>query len=140
MHLMRLIYASKISGSFEMSDIDEILKACHKNNPKIHVTGVLCYSNDYFIQCLEGSRINVNQLYHKILADKRHYDPAILQYQEIAKRDFSEWTMGFIPPPMISGAMVSEFSGVDNFQPYSMSGESCYLLLKALSEGGLLNQ
>lgn len=139
MHLMRLVYASKISPQFNSDSIQSIIDACAENNPQINVTGVLCFSNDYFIQCIEGSRICVNQLYHKILLDERHYDPSILQYVEIDKRSFNEWSMGYIPASVISGDLISQFSGERKFQPYSMSGESCFLLIKELVKLGLVD-
>tara|TARA_Y100001951_G_scaffold21856_1_gene16832 strand:+ start:3806 stop:4006 length:201 start_codon:yes stop_codon:yes gene_type:complete len=51
------------------------------------------HNQHYFLQCLEGSRSNVNKIYHRILNDKRHRDPIILDYQEIEARDFSAWEM-----------------------------------------------
>ena len=132
MFLIRLVYASKISTAYEQGDIESITEASKSNNPLINVTGVLCYNNDYFLQVIEGSRVCVNQLYHKILQDKRHYDPAILQYEEITEREFDNWSMGYIPPHFISGDMVMHFSGDRVFNPYSMSGMACYKLIKAL--------
>lgn len=134
MFLIRLIYASKIADICTGEHIQQIMETSKINNKEINITGVLCYNNEYFLQCLEGSRIRVNQLYHKILLDERHEDPAILKYEEILERDFMEWSMGYIPPAKISGQMVLKYSGDTHFNPYSMSGEGCHMLLKALAE------
>lgn len=134
MHLIRLLYASKISSRFTGdNDIEHILSCSKENNPVINISGILCYSNDYFLQCLEGSRINVNLLYHKILLDQRHTEPAILKYDEIHQRDFTEWGMAYLPPKKITGDIIMRYSGEKRFNPYQMSGESCYQLLKELS-------
>ena len=133
MQMVRLIYASKISSSFTGNgDIDHILDQSKVNNPELTISGILCYSNDYFLQCLEGSRKNVNQLYHHILKDKRHYDPSILDYKVIAKREFGQWGMTFIPPSKISGEIIQKYSGEIKFNPYTMSGDSCFELLKEI--------
>lgn len=132
MYFIRLIYASKISSSFEKHDIEDILNKSKQNNKLVNVTGALIYNNSYFLQCLEGSRIQVNQLYHKILLDKRHCEPSILNYQEISQRDFHQWHMAYIPSSKISGDLILKFSGQHKLNPYSMSGESCYLLMKEM--------
>ncbi|CAH0992529.1 hypothetical protein SIN8267_02662 [Sinobacterium norvegicum] len=137
MHLIRLVYASKVEYDLEEADINAILNASKQNNLEKNITGALCYSNRFFLQCLEGSRLDVNALYHHILADGRHSQSAILQYSEIDQREFDDWSMGYIPPALVSGQLISKFSGKADFDPYSMSGESCYLLLKALASLGI---
>lgn len=132
MYLIRLIYASKTPVTLNHEDIEQITDASRDNNEASHITGVLCYSNNYFLQCIEGSRAKVNALYRKILKDKRHSEPAILQYEEISERDFMDWSMGYIPPSSISGEMVLRFSGEREFNPFSMNGECCHRLLKEL--------
>ena len=140
MHLIRLVYASKMTDSFVIEEVQSILSCSQQNNPEKNITGALCYSNHFFLQCLEGSRVEVNELYHHILTDNRHTDPAILQYVEIDQRDFENWSMGFIPPAFVSGELISKYSGRAAFDPFSMSGQSCYLLLKALAELGITDK
>jgi hypothetical protein len=138
MYLVRLIYASKIPEALNQKDIKAILVSSRANNTLNNVTGSLIYSKGYFLQCLEGSRIKVNQLYHKILLDERHHDPSILKYEEISVREFDRWAMGFIPTAKISGELILKYSGEQSFNPYSMSGEACYLLLKELKSLALM--
>ena len=140
MYLIRLIYASKISNSFNDRDIDNILSKSKKNNKIVNVTGALIYNNKYFLQCLEGSRIHVNKLYHSILLDKRHSDSSILNYEEISQRDFDQWQMGYVPSPKISGDLILKYSGERKLNPFSMSGESCYLLMKEMKDLGLFRK
>ena len=137
MHLIRLVYASKVAKDFDVAEIASIVDASKRNNRERNITGVLSYSNRYFLQCIEGSRLDVNALYHYILADSRHRHSAILQYSEIDQRDFDDWSMGYIPAAAFSGQLVSTFSATADFEPFSMSGESCHLLLKALAELGI---
>ena len=67
MFLVRLIYTSKTSSHFGPEDIEGILEKARSNNLKNNVTGLLCFNNKYFLQCLEGSREKVNNTYHQIL-------------------------------------------------------------------------
>jgi hypothetical protein len=137
MHLIRLIYASRVSTSLLAGEVEDIIESSKLNNKIENITGVLVHNNDYFLQCLEGSRVSVNSLYHKILKDKRHLEPAILKYDEIIKRDFGRWNMAFIPSPVISGELILNYSGSKKFNPFSMSGESCYELLRELARLGI---
>lgn len=80
--LIRLIYASR-TRSLGTMDVKDILERSRQNNTALGVTGALCLSNGIFLQRLEGDRMVVNTLYHRILQDARHYDPAILDFQKI---------------------------------------------------------
>lgn len=77
-----------------------------------------------FLQCLEGHRREVNQLYHTIIRDKRHRDPAILLFEEISRRDFSEWSMGYLGYTPENRALFLRYSAETTFDPYSMSADS----------------
>ncbi|WP_232280820.1 BLUF domain-containing protein [Vibrio sp. 16] len=67
-----------------------------KNNASVGVTGLLLFSQDYFLQCLEGSRSQVNAIYQHILNDRRHKKVILLEYTEVAEREFGEWSMGYM--------------------------------------------
>lgn len=129
MYLVRLIYASKVSADFEASDIENILTQAWQNNEKSDVSGVLCFSGEYFLQCLEGSRTTVNATYGAILNDPRHQDIVLLDYSEIIKREFSHWSMGYIREASASPDLLAGYSGSNAFKPFSMSGESAHQML-----------
>ncbi len=60
MHLIRLVYASKAHEKFSLADMDNILASSNVYNEVHGITGVLCYNDAYFLQCIEGARIEVN--------------------------------------------------------------------------------
>ena len=134
MFLTRLVYTSTVSEGFSSADIEAILKSARKHNQQNNITGALCFSKNYFLQCLEGSREKVNQTYHRILNDKRHQRIIMLDYEEIGEREFSQWTMGYIPESSLTAPINLKFSGTPEFDPYEMSGESAHGLMKALSD------
>ena len=95
--------ASRCSSVFSMPaapapiaprQLAPILRQCQANNPAHGITGVLCYSDDIFLQVLEGGRSAVNRLYNSIVADPRHTDVELLSYQQISERRFAGWSMG----------------------------------------------
>ncbi len=118
--LIRLIYASR-SRNLGPMDVKDILDCSRRNNRSVGVTGALCLSKGIFLQCLEGERAAVNTLYHRILLDKRHADPAILDFVEIHKRDFGGWTMGLVSSIAENQALFLKYSPGAEFDPYAMS-------------------
>lgn len=134
MHLVRLIYSSEVSSAFSESQINGLLESAKRNNKRNSVTGLLCFNHKYFLQCLEGSREHVNKTYHKILNDDRHDNAHLLSYEEISHREFSQWSMGYMPHTHKTAPLNLKYSGSPDFQPYAMSGSSCNKLLMELKE------
>ena len=129
MDLVRLIYTSTITDQFEVTDIARILKVARVNNKVLNVTGLLSFNRHYFLQCLEGSRKDVNVIYHKIVTDPRHKDPEIINYQTIAHRDFDSWNMGYLQNSESLRELFYQHTKSLNFDPYNMNGENALSLL-----------
>ena len=119
--LIQLTYASRTSKTLVPTDLAAILAASQRNNARVGVTGALCLANGIFLQQLEGDRIAVNQLYHRILADSRHRDPAILDFSEINARKFTQWSMGSLSSLESNRAIYLKYSRSASFDPYTMS-------------------
>ncbi|MFD2166332.1 BLUF domain-containing protein [Thalassotalea euphylliae] len=134
MFLTRIIYASKATDAFKPEDIDDILTTARDYNQKQEITGMLCFSRKFFLQCLEGSRSSVNKLYHQILNDKRHNDIVLLEYSEITEREFSQWSMAYVPESSLTAPLNLKFSGSSIFDPYQMRGESAHKMMLELKE------
>ncbi|WP_341663300.1 BLUF domain-containing protein [Vibrio sp.] len=134
MFLVRLVYTSAITEGVTESDIQNILDTARKNNTVLNVTGVLLFSKNCFLQCLEGSRDQVNKVYHKILNDNRHSDVVLLDYSEVCEREFADWSMGYIPEMAITKPITLKYSESSDFEPYKMPGSSAHKLLTSLSK------
>lgn len=133
MYLVSLIYASEVNGNLGPNDIDSILDSAKKNNAKGRVTGALMFNSNYFLQYLEGPRASVNEIYHHIVKDRRHKNIVILDYKEVAEREFKHWSMGYIPDTIITKSDLVQYSVSDQFEPHKMQGESARRLLRKLS-------
>lgn len=118
--LIRLISASRTKNLGPM-DVKDILQRSQRNNQKLGVTGALCLSNGIFLQCLEGHRTVVNTLYHRIVLDSRHTDPAILDFEEIVQRQFSVWSMGLVSSTADNQTLFLKYATGPQFDPYSLS-------------------
>jgi len=60
------------------------------------VSGMLLYVDGSFFQVLEGEEATLEALYQKIVADPRHARVTRIIQEPIARRDFGQWTMGFV--------------------------------------------
>ncbi|USD66889.1 BLUF domain-containing protein [Vibrio sp. SCSIO 43136] len=129
MFLSRLIYVSTVTEEFAHSTLDDILLVARENNSEAHVTGMLCFNRKYFLQCLEGSRDAVNNIYNKIAQDRRHTDITILSFEDISEREFVDWSMGYIPTSSLTVPINMKYSGQTEFEPYQMSAKSAYQML-----------
>ena len=134
MYLVQLCYASDASDALEPEEVNNIHATAQENNSKLGVTGALFFHNGHFLQCLEGSRASVNEVYYRILNDKRHKNIALLTFQDIHERQFNRWDMGLIDDKNLIEVLSIKYSGTKAFSPHHMSGLAANRLMVQLSE------
>lgn len=138
--LIRLIYASRSTGALTPADVKDIVRSSQRNNAPLGVTGALLLSNGIFLQCLEGDHLAVNALYHRILLDARHREPAILQFTEIEQRLYGGWSMGLVPTTEANQALMLKYSPRAEFDPYEMRpGALDALFAELVAQARVLN-
>lgn len=93
--MKNIVYLSTSIKLLNDKQLIEILEIARKNNSERGVTGVLLYSEGTFIQVLEGSDEEVDNTFSKILGDTRHKNLIILIEDDIDKKSFADWSMGF---------------------------------------------
>jgi hypothetical protein len=130
MFLVSLTYTSEMTVSTDFMDILEVSRV---NNEKDGITGVLLFCNNNFVQCLEGSREAVNKTYARIVRDKRHQNPMIVDYRVLSTRLFSKWSMGYVPESSVTRPTLLKYAVSQNFEPRLLSGESCLRMLTELA-------
>jgi hypothetical protein len=127
MALIRLIYASRMSGPLSMSTIVEILDAAVRHNRQHGITGVLVFAADRFLQALEGEADAVDLLYERILRDPRHRDVQLLSSEAADERMFGQWAMGSVD---LGRSMVGA-TAIDSarFDPHALTPAQALSLL-----------
>lgn len=130
--LVRLLYASRAAAAVDADALAAILKQSKANNPRVGVTGVLCFSGGIFLQVLEGGRGAVNALYHRIAADPRHAEVVLLNYEEISERRFAGWSMGQVNLARLNPALLLKYSETATLDPYAVSGAVSMALFEEL--------
>ena len=130
--LVRLLYASRAAQALTPDVIESILASSRKTNPALGVTGLLCHSDEIFMQVLEGGRDTVNHLYSRICRDSRHRDVIVLHHEEITERRFSNWTMGQVNLERVNPSILLKYSERPVLDPYAVSGKVSMALLDEL--------
>lgn len=130
--LVRLMYASRASAPAKPELLAAILKKSATNNPALGVTGLLCFSDDVFLQVLEGGRSQVSQLYNRIAHDPAHTDVVLLTYEEIDERAFASWSMGQVNLNRLNPSLLLKYSETAVLDPYAVSGDVSLALLEEL--------
>jgi hypothetical protein len=136
--LVRLLYASKVAPNFGPMDMRDILASSRRNNGEQGITGILIMADGYFFQALEGDRAVVNATYGKILKDSRHSASIILSSQEIEKRQFSGWSMGYVLSSEKNRPLFLSYSAGKYFEPFAMRAAAAESLLAEI--GGYARQ
>jgi hypothetical protein len=137
--LEHLIYASVAAAPFEASQLAELLQKSRASNERLGLTGMLLHSDSdgSFFQVLEGEAAAIDQLYQKLLLDKRHSHLTVIIREPIAERSFADWSMGF---SSVSPEKLRKVAGLNDF----FQKGSCFTeldagrakkLLSAFSEG-----
>ena len=130
--LVRLLYASRaVDASPEA--IEAILAQSREYNPVNGITGILCYGAGMFLQCIEGGRGQVNELFGHIQRDARHRDVTLLHYEEILERRFGGWSMGQVNISKANHTLLLKYSDKPELDPYSLSGKVSLALLEDLA-------
>ncbi|MFL4469771.1 BLUF domain-containing protein [Tateyamaria armeniaca] len=93
MKLTRLTYYSQRNPS-EKLDVDDLISVCQRNNNRQFLTGLLYFNGDHFLQVIEGGRVEVSALYHRIARDPRHSNIILLSCVDVRERLFPKWSMG----------------------------------------------
>jgi hypothetical protein len=130
--LVRLLYASRPSSPLTASVEDSILEQSRAHNPALGVTGILCFSDDLYMQVLEGGRDEVCELYNTIVRDDRHRNVRILSFEEIRERRFGSWTMGQVNLAKVNQALLLKYAERAELNPFICSGQASMALLDEL--------
>jgi hypothetical protein len=130
--LVRLLYASRTAKALNAKTVAAILVECQRNNPARGITGVLCYSDEIFLQALEGGRDAVCETFNAIVRDARHIDVRLLSFEEISERRFGCWTMGQVNMGKVNSSLLLKYAEKAELNPFAVSGKVSMALLEEL--------
>ena len=126
--LIQLVYVSSLTlaGRLDTRVFEQIEGSARAYNAEHGITGVLCYGNGQFLQCIEGKKSHILALQQRIFADKRHKNIKILLLQAINERHFIDWRMRllFLERWLWSPATKQQASQLAPYLPFAPHGWS----------------
>jgi hypothetical protein len=136
MDLVRLIYVSVMTEECDTSALQRILEVSHAKNTERKITGMLCYAPTFFLQCLEGPRDAVNELFSDIMRDVRHKRVTLLGYANIEERDFGAWSMACVHASAVEKQTFEKYTHGVRFDPFGLESEEAHALLVEIAHHG----
>ena len=122
--LERLLYRSKATNTLGSLHLFNMLSEARAKNAMLGVTGHLLYTEEVFVQCIEGKSEAIESLWHSLQRDPRHYDIELLARGPLEKRRFSDWSMAFSSYPSLNRFNMPGFFAVDK-EGMSAEAERC---------------
>jgi hypothetical protein len=137
-NFIRLAYISRSTEAHKginhiLEVADQILSEALVFNEKNSITGILCFGDDCYFQCLEGAKDAVELLYSKLLRDRRHKDLKIVIKEPITSVSFAQWQMKYVPIVKNMIPLI-RIHGHKKFSPYDFSENLFKDLLDFLSQ------
>lgn len=96
--LKYLVYTSVAAPGLNDDDLDAILAVARRHNASAGITGLLLLRGGMFVQFLEGTAEDIDQLLASIRRDERHTDVKVIIEEPVDRRRFPDWRMGFRRP------------------------------------------
>lgn len=100
--LERLLYRSKATNTLGSLHLFNMLTQARTRNAQLDITGHLLYTEEVFVQCIEGPSASINSLWESLQRDDRHYDLELLARSPVNERRFKEWSMAFSSYPSLN--------------------------------------
>ena len=100
--LERLLYRSKATNTLGSLHLFNMLSEARAKNATLGITGHLLYTEEVFVQCIEGPPESIASLWESLQRDVRHHDIELLARGPIQERRFSDWNMAFSSYPSLN--------------------------------------
>ena len=133
--LIRMLYVSTAVGPITTTVTGTILRSAQAFNADHGITGVLCQGQGVYLQVLEGGRSEVNVLYARIAADRRHKNVQLMAFEDITRRRYGAWAMAHVDLTAADALMALAASGSE-FDPYAATGERVMARIDTLLAAG----
>lgn len=111
--LERLLYRSKATNTLGSLHLFNMLSEARAKNARMGITGHLLYTEEVFVQCIEGSPEAIESLWQSLQRDERHQNIELLARGPLDKRRFDDWSMAFSSYPSLNRFDMPGFFAVD---------------------------
>lgn len=135
--LYHYIYASRATlepgWCREQGLVDDILRTSIPNNQALGLTGALLLCGGWFLQTLEGRRVDASVTYRRIEIDPRHRNLRLIDCGPLPERRFGQWSMCARVLSPSDKAVVEVLDGSVKFDPGALSKDQALGILLAVA-------
>jgi len=132
--LRHFVYCSRASPGIDKVEVDRIIAASKRHNPRMGITGLLVFGGGVFFQWLEGPRDSILSLVQKLHGDPRHDTLIALdESEEVRERMFPDWDMELVDSGDIRDVLADAHENAEN----EATAESLQRLLDLFDRGEL---
>lgn len=131
-----LIYTSQATVFFSPSELRTLIRTSQRNNIRTRITGYLYFRKGTFLQFLEGTDQDLQQVFERISGDDRHDIINTIWFDQFQKRLFPHWSMRFIDPSEAEQAQLLEDILIDmmkNQEELGFENEAIVKTIKRLA-------
>ena len=93
--MLSLTYISSTTRALAKDELEALVRLSRAKNERLGVTGMILHTGSHVIQTLEGPNESVDALFTLIDADPRHRSAFIVRREEVERRQFTAWFMGY---------------------------------------------
>lgn len=93
--MIHLFYICASAGTPSEEDLIALLEQSRARNRTLNITGMLLFAEDTYLQVLEGEKADVHKVFDSIKSDPRAKRIITLVEQNVSRREFPNWSMGF---------------------------------------------
>ena len=135
--LFRLVYVSTAQPGLTDHDVERLLNESQSNNNERFITGYLVHNGQNFMQLIEGPHDEVNDLYARILRDRRHTGVVRIMAEWAERRAFPNWSMNYFRVDMHGsvGMMIArQADSLDTLMDAHVPRELLHLFTKFIQQ------
>lgn len=136
-NLFRIVYVSTAAPGLGDRDIESLLNISQSNNDERFITGYLVHNGASFMQLIEGPFGEVDEIYARILRDRRHTGIVRIQAEWASARAFPNWSMNYfrVDRQGGTGAMISRAGdSVDSLMEAGVPRDVLHLFSKFIQQ------
>jgi hypothetical protein len=113
--LRHFVYCSRAAPGIDKTEVDRIIAASQRHNPRKAITGLLVFGGGVFFQWLEGPRDSILALVQTLHADPRHDTIIALdESEEVRERMFPDWAMELVDSGDIRVVLADALDDAEN--------------------------
>lgn len=132
MGLKRIVYTSAATDLCDQNEIDCILVDSKKLNAENGITGILYFSNNFFIQYFEGVGTEVDSTFSRIERDNRHTDLRVVLQGDTKEREFGDWSMAYVPESEVLQPLNNKYMHGSKFNPVGIPADTALEMIMEL--------